>query len=165
MNPHSDCTPMRNQRRAAYQAQRHADPVARSLEQSADTVQRAITCTNLGVQEHESGQRANNSGMKTHWTAEELHRAMGCHKFQNYKTLLQVSCNGEWIDGGNFPPCWVHLLPFQKPNAAFHLTKQNISIWMPFIRALHLVTVFLSAVLTMHLSLLIAQADIIGRLA
>jgi hypothetical protein len=29
---------------------------------------------------------------------------MGCHKFKNYKTLLWVSCNGEWIDGGKFPP-------------------------------------------------------------
>jgi hypothetical protein len=33
--------------------------------------------------------------------AEELHRTMGCH---NYKTLLQVNHNGEWIDGGKFPP-------------------------------------------------------------
>jgi hypothetical protein len=29
---------------------------------------------------------------------------LGCHKFCNYKTLLQVSCDGEWIDGGKFPP-------------------------------------------------------------
>jgi hypothetical protein len=36
--------------------------------------------------------------------AEELHRAMGCHKFKNYKTLLRVSRNGEWINGGKFPP-------------------------------------------------------------
>ena len=46
MNPHSDCTPTRSQRRAAYQAQRCADPVLRSLEQSSDTEQRAIARTN-----------------------------------------------------------------------------------------------------------------------
>jgi hypothetical protein len=28
---------------------------------------------------------------------------MGCHKFRNYKHLLQVSRDGEWIDGGEFP--------------------------------------------------------------
>jgi hypothetical protein len=29
---------------------------------------------------------------------------MGCCKFCNYKTLLQVSRDGEWIDGSKFPP-------------------------------------------------------------
>jgi hypothetical protein len=29
---------------------------------------------------------------------------MGCRKFWNYKTLLQVSCNGKWIDNGEFSP-------------------------------------------------------------
>jgi hypothetical protein len=47
---------------------------------------------------------ANALDTKTHWMAEELHRTMGCCMFCNYKTLLQVSCDGEWIDGGNFPP-------------------------------------------------------------
>ena len=58
MNPLSNCTPTRNQRRATYQAQRHADPVVRSLEQSADTEQEAIEHTFLGVGEHESAQQA-----------------------------------------------------------------------------------------------------------
>jgi hypothetical protein len=43
---------------------------------------------------------ANASGTKTHWFAKELHPAMGCCKFRNYKTLLQVSCDREWVDGG-----------------------------------------------------------------
>jgi hypothetical protein len=47
---------------------------------------------------------ANASNTKTHWSAEELHRIMGCRKFQNYKHLLQVSGDGCWIDGGKFPP-------------------------------------------------------------
>ena len=29
---------------------------------------------------------------------------MGCRKFWNYKHLLQVSLDGEWADGGEFPP-------------------------------------------------------------
>jgi hypothetical protein len=37
----------------------------------------------------------NASDTKTHWSAEELHRAMGCRKFRNYKTLLQVSHDRE----------------------------------------------------------------------
>jgi hypothetical protein len=28
---------------------------------------------------------------------------MGCCKFRNIKHLLQVSRDGEWIDGGEFP--------------------------------------------------------------
>jgi hypothetical protein len=36
--------------------------------------------------------------------AEELHRIMGCRKFCNYKHLLQVSRDGQWVDGGEFPP-------------------------------------------------------------
>ncbi len=52
MNPHSD----RNQTKAAYQAQRRANPVVRSLEQSANTVQGANSRTNQGVRERESEQ-------------------------------------------------------------------------------------------------------------
>jgi hypothetical protein len=47
---------------------------------------------------------ANNSDTKTHWTSEEIHRAMGCRKFKNYRTLLQVSRDGQWVDGREFPP-------------------------------------------------------------
>jgi hypothetical protein len=39
----------------------------------------------------------------THWTLEELHWAMGCCKFWNYKHLLQVSHDGKWMDGSEFP--------------------------------------------------------------
>ncbi len=47
---------------------------------------------------------ANNSDKRTHWTSEELHRIMGCRKFRNYKHLLQVSRDSQWVDGGEFPP-------------------------------------------------------------
>ena len=46
---------------------------------------------------------SNASDKKTHWTSEELHRTMGCRKFRNYKHLLQVSRDGAWVDGGEFP--------------------------------------------------------------
>ncbi len=58
MNPHSDCTPTKNQTKALYQAQRHANPVVRSLEQSSSTVRRRNARTNQAVQEHEPEQRA-----------------------------------------------------------------------------------------------------------
>ena len=58
MNPHSDCTPTKKQTKALYQAQMHANPVKRSLEQSSDTVRRRNARTNQAVQEHESEQRA-----------------------------------------------------------------------------------------------------------
>jgi hypothetical protein len=46
----------------------------------------------------------NSSDKKTHWSAKELHRAMGCRKFRNYKHLLQVSRDGHWVEGVEFPP-------------------------------------------------------------
>ena len=50
--------PTKKQTKALYQAQRRADPVKRSLEQSSDTVRRRNARTNQAVQEHESEQRA-----------------------------------------------------------------------------------------------------------
>jgi hypothetical protein len=47
---------------------------------------------------------ANASDTKTHWSGEEIHRIMGCRKFRNYKHILHMSRDGEWIDGGEFPP-------------------------------------------------------------
>jgi hypothetical protein len=47
---------------------------------------------------------ATSSDKKTHWSAKELHQAMGCRKFHNYKHLIQVSQDGTWVDGGKFPP-------------------------------------------------------------
>jgi hypothetical protein len=46
---------------------------------------------------------SNGLNTKTHWTSEELHRALGCRRFRNYKHILQTSLDGEWIDGGEFP--------------------------------------------------------------
>ncbi len=49
---------LKNQTKALYQAQRRANPVVRSLEQSADTGRRRIAWEVLGVQDHESEQQA-----------------------------------------------------------------------------------------------------------
>ncbi len=46
---------------------------------------------------------SNGSDTKTHWTSEELHCALGCHWFRNYKHIIQTSLDGQWIDGGEFP--------------------------------------------------------------
>jgi hypothetical protein len=45
---------------------------------------------------------ANGSDTKTHWTSEELHRALGCRHFCNYKHIIQASLDGDWVDGGKF---------------------------------------------------------------
>jgi hypothetical protein len=45
---------------------------------------------------------ANGSDTKTHRTSEELHRALGCRCFRNYKHILQTSLDSKWIDGGEF---------------------------------------------------------------
>ncbi len=47
--------------------------------------------------------QANGSDTKTHWTSKDLHRAMECRRFRNYKHILQTSLDGQWIDGGEFP--------------------------------------------------------------
>jgi hypothetical protein len=49
---------LKNQTKALYQAQRCANPVGRSLEQSSDTERRRIAREVLGVQDHESEQWA-----------------------------------------------------------------------------------------------------------
>ena len=43
--------------------------------------------------------RANGSDMKTHWTPEELHHALRCCHFRNYKHIFQTSLDGHWLDG------------------------------------------------------------------
>ncbi len=58
MNPHSDCTPMKNTKKALYQRERHANPVVRSLEQSSENVRQCNARTNQAVRECESEQRA-----------------------------------------------------------------------------------------------------------
>ena len=56
MNPSSDGTPTKKQRRAHSQAQRSGNPAVREQEQSANTVRRAIARDEPGVPEHESEQ-------------------------------------------------------------------------------------------------------------
>jgi hypothetical protein len=39
--------------------------------------------------------QTNGSDTKTHWTSKEIHRALGCHRFQNYKHILQTTLGGK----------------------------------------------------------------------
>jgi hypothetical protein len=41
---------------------------------------------------------------------------MGCRKFLNYKHLLQVSRDGTWVDGGEFPPALGSFATMPKSN-------------------------------------------------
>ncbi len=45
---------------------------------------------------------ANGSNTKTHWTSKEIHRALGCRHFQNYKHILLTSLYGQWINVDKF---------------------------------------------------------------
>ncbi len=45
---------------------------------------------------------SNGSNTKTHWTLEELHRALGCRQSCNYWHIIQTSLDGQWVDGGEF---------------------------------------------------------------
>ena len=58
MNPYSECTPMKNTKKALYQRERGANPVVRSLEQSSENVRWRNACTNQAVRERESEQQA-----------------------------------------------------------------------------------------------------------
>ena len=65
---------LKNQTKALYQAQRRANPVVRSLEQSSDTGRRRIAREVLGVRDHESEQRAvarEEPGVQEQWQEQE----------------------------------------------------------------------------------------------
>jgi hypothetical protein len=85
---------------------------------------------------------ANASHTKNHWTREELHNIMGCWKFRNYKHLLQVSRDGEWVDGGNFPSSiGSHAtIPKAKRGGALDCKKYR------YLDAVHMGTVFSNCV-------------------
>jgi hypothetical protein len=81
---------------------------------------------------------ANASDTKTHWTAEEFHRTMGSCKFCNYKTLLQVSCDGEWFDSGKFPPSLGSFATIPKAKRGVPLDKTKYF----YLDAVHMVIAF-----------------------
>jgi hypothetical protein len=60
---------------------------------------------------------ANKSDTKTHWTSEELHQIMGCPKLWNYKHLILINRDSEWLDGGEFPPFLDSYTTIRKANS------------------------------------------------
>jgi hypothetical protein len=73
---------------------------------------------------------------------------MGCRKFRNYMHILQVSRNGEWVDGGKFRHSG-RLLQSQKLNEANHWNGHNTVTLMQSTWTLCLATAFLLAVFAM----------------
>jgi hypothetical protein len=63
----------------------------------------------------------NYSNTKTHWTSEKIHQAIGCQKFQKYRHILQVSRDGEWVDGGKFCPSLGSFATIPKPKRGHSL--------------------------------------------
>ena len=77
---------------------------------------------------------ANGSDTKTHWSSEELHRIMGCRKFQNYKHIIQVSRDVEWADGGKFPLSFGSYATIPKSQRRGPLDKT----WYKYLDAVHM---------------------------
>jgi hypothetical protein len=76
---------------------------------------------------------ANSCNKKTHWTAKDLHCAMGCCKFCNYKHLLQVSQDGIWVDCGEFPWSVDSFVPVPKSSWG----KPFERTWYKYLDAVH----------------------------
>ncbi len=57
---------------------------------------------------------SNGSNTKKHWTLEELHHALECRRFRNYRHIIQTSLDGEWIDKGEFPLLLGSYMPIPK---------------------------------------------------
>jgi hypothetical protein len=108
---------------------------------------------------------ANALDTKIQWTAEELHRTMGCLKFCNYKLCSKSVAMVNGLAAANFLPRWAHLLPSQKPSAAFLLTKPSISTYMQCIWTLRLAIATLSEVSNAALFLWTMPPNIIRHLA
>jgi len=70
---------------------------------SPEEVARLLHHPNTSLPDIRPCDTANASDTKVHWTSEEIHRIMGCRKFRNYKHILDVSKDGAWMDGGEFP--------------------------------------------------------------
>ncbi len=83
----------------------HPSPVSPTLLStlSRDDITCLIHCEGSSFPPVRPCDWANGSNTKTHWTSKKLHCALGCHRFRNYKHILQTSLDGKWIDGGEFP--------------------------------------------------------------
>jgi hypothetical protein len=78
---------------------------------------------------------ANASNSKVDWTAEEIHRTMGCQKFRNYR---HVSNGGEWVKGGEFHPSLGSFATIPK-------TKQGLLLdctWYQYLNVVHMDIMF-----------------------
>jgi hypothetical protein len=106
---------------------------------------------------------SNNSDTNTHWTAKELHHIMGCWKFQNYKHILRVSCDGKWVDGGEFPPSLSSFDTIPKANCSGPLDHTRYK-YLDAALTLFLATASLSAVFGMLWSSLTKLHSTIGLL-
>jgi hypothetical protein len=100
---------------------------------------------------------ANIPDTKTHLTSEELHQALGCCKFWNYKHLLQVSHDGEWLDGGEFLASLGSYATIRKSTVVVRWTIKNINTLTRLIWILLLAIASPSAVSGMLSSWLIVQ--------
>jgi len=101
---------------------------------------------------------------KTHWSSEELHRIMGCRKFRNCKHIIQVSRDGEWVDGGQFPLSLVHTPRLRNRSAVALSTRLGTNTLTQSIWTSRLGIASVSGVFAMPSFLLIGLPAITGPL-
>ena len=70
---------------------------------SSDEITRLLHHPNTSLSDIRPCNTANASDTKTYWSSEVIYRITGCRKFQNYKHILDVSRDGAWVNGGEFP--------------------------------------------------------------
>ena len=86
---------------------------------------------------------ANSSNKKTQWSAKELHHAMGCRKFRNYKHFYKSVMMVNTLMAASSHPLLAPSLWSRKPPKANLLTGHDVVTLMPFMLILSLVTVSL----------------------
>ena len=57
---------------------------------------------------------------------------MGCWRFWNHRHILQVSQDGEWVNGGKFPPSCGSFATFPRQNRVTPLIVYATSIYITF---------------------------------
>ncbi len=80
----------------------------------------------------------NTSNTKIHWSAKEIQCGMGCRKFPNYKHILQVSRDGERVNGGEFSP----LIGSYATTPKEHWVKALDWIFYQYLDAVHVIIAF-----------------------
>jgi hypothetical protein len=84
---------------------------------SRETIIKLLHCEGTNLPSVHLCNTAHASDKETHRTLEEPHWAVGCRMFCNYKRMPQISHEGKWTDGGEFPPSLGSYAMIRKANS------------------------------------------------